>query len=232
MSRSEARRLLAQGGVKVDGETLPADDLDVDVDAWTAPSSRSAGASSAGSRCADERPRGSAAPGDRRATARSSTSPRACARSSSGPSPTGVVTVFAVGATVGVTTMEYEPGGVADLQALLERLVPAGGDYGHNTCNADTNAHAHLRAARRRPVRIGADRRRRAGPRDLAADRPARLRRPPARARRLRARAGLGNPATLRVPVGSTAQVVPLRGSKHGAILTGPFFGIRPEASF
>ena len=32
ISRSEARRLLAQGGVKVDGETLPADELDVDVD--------------------------------------------------------------------------------------------------------------------------------------------------------------------------------------------------------
>ena len=31
ISRSEARRLLAQGGVKVDGETLPADELDVDV---------------------------------------------------------------------------------------------------------------------------------------------------------------------------------------------------------
>ena len=32
MSRSEARRLIAQGGVKVDGETLPPDELDVDVD--------------------------------------------------------------------------------------------------------------------------------------------------------------------------------------------------------
>ena len=31
MSRSEARRLIAQGGVKVDGQTLPADELDVDV---------------------------------------------------------------------------------------------------------------------------------------------------------------------------------------------------------
>ncbi len=59
----------------------------------------------------------------------------------------GVVVVFAVGATVGVTTMEYEPGGVADLQALLEGLAPAGVDYEHNVRNADTNAHAHLRAA-------------------------------------------------------------------------------------
>jgi secondary thiamine-phosphate synthase enzyme len=60
---------------------------------------------------------------------------------------TGVATVFAVGATVGVTTLEYEPGAVADLQALLDRLVPAEGAYDHNALNHDTNAHSHLRAA-------------------------------------------------------------------------------------
>jgi secondary thiamine-phosphate synthase enzyme len=59
----------------------------------------------------------------------------------------GLVTVFGIGATVGVTTMEYEPGGVADLQRLLDRLIPAEGDYEHNRLNHDTNSHAHLRAA-------------------------------------------------------------------------------------
>ncbi|HEY4827522.1 MAG TPA: secondary thiamine-phosphate synthase enzyme YjbQ [Solirubrobacteraceae bacterium] len=59
----------------------------------------------------------------------------------------GVVTVFATGSTVAVTTMEYEPGGVDDLQALLDRLIPPTGDYEHNRRNHDTNAHAHLRAA-------------------------------------------------------------------------------------
>ncbi len=59
----------------------------------------------------------------------------------------GLVTVFATGSTVAVTTMEYEPGGVSDLQALLERLIPSRGDYQHNRLNHDTNAHAHLRAA-------------------------------------------------------------------------------------
>src|SRR5437763_9481712 len=59
----------------------------------------------------------------------------------------GLVTVFATGSTVAVTTMEYEPGGVHDLQALLDRLIPRGGDYEHNIRNHDTNAHAHLRAA-------------------------------------------------------------------------------------
>src|ERR1700740_2079525 len=59
----------------------------------------------------------------------------------------GVATVFATGSTVAVTTMEYEPGGVADLQALLDRLIPVRGDYEHNRLNHDSNSHAHLRAA-------------------------------------------------------------------------------------
>lgn len=59
----------------------------------------------------------------------------------------GVATVFALGSTVAVTTMEYEPGGVHDLQALLDRMVPAQGNYEHNRLNHDTNSHAHLRAA-------------------------------------------------------------------------------------
>jgi secondary thiamine-phosphate synthase enzyme len=59
----------------------------------------------------------------------------------------GLVNVFATGSTVAVTTMEYEPGGVHDLQALLDRLIPARPDYEHNVRNHDTNAHAHMRAA-------------------------------------------------------------------------------------
>jgi secondary thiamine-phosphate synthase enzyme len=59
----------------------------------------------------------------------------------------GVVTVFATGSTVAVTTIEYEPGAVGDLQVLLDRLIPSAGDYEHNRLNHDTNAHAHLRAA-------------------------------------------------------------------------------------
>ena len=59
----------------------------------------------------------------------------------------GLVNVFATGSTVAVTTMEYEPGGVSDLEALLERLIPHRGDYEHNRLNHDTNSHAHLRAA-------------------------------------------------------------------------------------
>jgi secondary thiamine-phosphate synthase enzyme len=59
----------------------------------------------------------------------------------------GAAVVFARGSTVAVTTMEHEPGGIADLRVLLERLIPSAAEYEHNRRNADTNAHAHLRAA-------------------------------------------------------------------------------------
>jgi secondary thiamine-phosphate synthase enzyme len=63
----------------------------------------------------------------------------------------GLVGVFVTGSTAAVTTMEHEPGGVADLRETVERLVPRsrpeGRDYAHNVRNADDNAHAHLRAS-------------------------------------------------------------------------------------
>jgi secondary thiamine-phosphate synthase enzyme len=59
----------------------------------------------------------------------------------------GTVSVFVPGSTAAVTTMEYEPGGVHDLRAALDRLIPREGDYEHNRLNHDTNSHAHIRAA-------------------------------------------------------------------------------------
>jgi secondary thiamine-phosphate synthase enzyme len=59
----------------------------------------------------------------------------------------GQATTFVHGSTAAITTMEYEPGGVHDLRAMLERLIPAGGDYEHNRLNHDTNSHAHQRAS-------------------------------------------------------------------------------------
>ena len=59
----------------------------------------------------------------------------------------GQANAFVRGSTAAITTMEYEPGGVHDLQALLERLVPRHGDYAHNRLNHDTNSHAHQRAS-------------------------------------------------------------------------------------
>jgi secondary thiamine-phosphate synthase enzyme len=59
----------------------------------------------------------------------------------------GAVSVFVPGSTAAITLMEYEPGGVHDLKQALDRLVPREGDYEHNRLNADTNSHAHIRAA-------------------------------------------------------------------------------------
>jgi secondary thiamine-phosphate synthase enzyme len=59
----------------------------------------------------------------------------------------GLVSVFVPGSTAAVTAMEHEPGGVQDLRATLDRLVPSEGDYEHNRLNHDTNSHAHIRAA-------------------------------------------------------------------------------------
>lgn len=59
----------------------------------------------------------------------------------------GQATAFVRGSTAAITTMEYEPGGIHDLREMLERLIPAVGDYEHNRLNHDTNSHAHQRAS-------------------------------------------------------------------------------------
>lgn len=60
----------------------------------------------------------------------------------------GIVTVFVVGSTAGITTTEYEPGlAKHDLAALFERLAPAAGKYVHEQTWHDDNGHSHVRAS-------------------------------------------------------------------------------------
>lgn len=59
----------------------------------------------------------------------------------------GTVTVFVAGSTAGVTTIEYEPGLVADLQDLWERITPRNITYQHDRRWGDGNGHSHVRAA-------------------------------------------------------------------------------------
>ncbi len=59
----------------------------------------------------------------------------------------GIVTVFVVGSTAAVTTIEFEPGAVADLNAVFERLTPRDGDYRHHERWGDDNGSSHVRAA-------------------------------------------------------------------------------------
>jgi secondary thiamine-phosphate synthase enzyme len=59
----------------------------------------------------------------------------------------GIATVFAVGSTAGIGTIEYEPGLVADFKACWERLIPSRVDYQHNRAWGDGNGHSHMRAS-------------------------------------------------------------------------------------
>jgi secondary thiamine-phosphate synthase enzyme len=59
----------------------------------------------------------------------------------------GMVNVAGVGSTLGITTLEFEPGCVADLQRALDQIAPAGGEYAHNARWGDGNGYAHLRSA-------------------------------------------------------------------------------------
>ena len=59
----------------------------------------------------------------------------------------GTATVFVVGSTAGVTTIEFEPGAVADLNGLFERLAPRHAEYQHHLRWHDDNGSSHVRAA-------------------------------------------------------------------------------------
>jgi len=59
----------------------------------------------------------------------------------------GIANIFVVGSTAALTTMEFEPGLVADLQTLFERIIPSNAPYKHNLRWGDMNGHAHIRAS-------------------------------------------------------------------------------------
>jgi secondary thiamine-phosphate synthase enzyme len=59
----------------------------------------------------------------------------------------GMVVVAVVGSTAGITTIEYEPGLVADLRKAFERVAPSGVAYEHDSRWGDGNGHSHVRAS-------------------------------------------------------------------------------------
>jgi secondary thiamine-phosphate synthase enzyme len=63
----------------------------------------------------------------------------------------GLVTVFCSGSTGTITTIEYEPGVVKDLQRALERIAPSDIPYDHNRRWGDGNGFSHVRAALMKP---------------------------------------------------------------------------------
>jgi len=74
---------------------------------------------------------------------------------------TGIVNVSGVGSTLGITTLEFEPGCVSDLERALEKIAPSTTEYAHNVRWDDENGYSHLRSAlvgtaKSFPVRQGA----------------------------------------------------------------------------
>lgn len=63
----------------------------------------------------------------------------------------GQVTLFTMGSTAGVTTLEFEPGCVRDLRDLFDRLAPPTRDYHHEQTWHDGNGFSHMRAALLKP---------------------------------------------------------------------------------
>jgi len=59
----------------------------------------------------------------------------------------GVAVLFVPGSTGAITTIEYEPGLLADLPVALERLAPNDASYEHEKKWHDGNGHSHIRAS-------------------------------------------------------------------------------------
>jgi secondary thiamine-phosphate synthase enzyme len=59
----------------------------------------------------------------------------------------GIVTLFVVGSTAGITTIEYEPNLLSDFREMWERIIPQNIPYQHNKTWGDGNGHSHVRAS-------------------------------------------------------------------------------------
>lgn len=63
----------------------------------------------------------------------------------------GQALVFVAGSTAGVTTVEFEPGLVRDLNEFFQKIIPEGPDYHHHATWGDDNGSSHVRAALLKP---------------------------------------------------------------------------------
>lgn len=59
----------------------------------------------------------------------------------------GTVTLFVVGSTAGVSTIEFESGLISDFQDMWQRIVPQDIPYQHNLRWGDGNGFSHVRAS-------------------------------------------------------------------------------------
>ncbi len=59
----------------------------------------------------------------------------------------GIATLFVDGSTAGITTIEFEPGVVADFKSMWQRNIPQNIPYDHDRRWGDGNGHSHVRAS-------------------------------------------------------------------------------------
>lgn len=63
----------------------------------------------------------------------------------------GLALVALPGSTGAVTTIEYEPGALADFRRALDVVAPTGQSYAHDARWGDGNGFAHVRSALLKP---------------------------------------------------------------------------------
>jgi secondary thiamine-phosphate synthase enzyme len=63
----------------------------------------------------------------------------------------GLASVFVIGSTASVTTIEFESGVIEDLKDAIERLAPRDIPYRHDGTWGDGNGFSHVRAALLKP---------------------------------------------------------------------------------
>ena len=59
----------------------------------------------------------------------------------------GIVTLFIIGSTAGLTTMEFESGLITDFTEMWGRMIPKNIHYNHDSTWGDGNGHSHIRAS-------------------------------------------------------------------------------------
>src|SRR6516162_513629 len=59
----------------------------------------------------------------------------------------GIITLFVIGSTAALTTIEFEPGLVHDIKVAFERVAPEKGHYEHHERWGDDNGNSHVRAS-------------------------------------------------------------------------------------
>ena len=63
----------------------------------------------------------------------------------------GTVTLFVIGSTGALTTVEYEPGLIKDLPEFYEKIIPRKKSYAHDLTWGDANGYSHIRASLQGP---------------------------------------------------------------------------------